>query len=211
MKERSLPKGWRLSGEYSESRDSQYVKQMTEAQLAIPRLKREVPNTWNGKPVENLTQEERQAFYFSMQPKSTQDAILRQKARKPEEDIDYLLRPMPADAQVRDEKGNVFVAERTITAKEMQVIQGNRHGGRNQLGQSTTSSVDSSKRDKGIEAFTYSKPAEIADEDIKRIKKLIGMDAIMASEAPNRSAEPKTSLSFRISCWLKDKTGIWWW
>ncbi len=173
MKERTLPPGWRLSEEYSESKQADYVKKMTEEQSAIPRVKREVPNTWKGKPTELLNAEEREEFYFSMQPQSTQAAIIAQKARKPEDDIDHPLRPMPEcvanpSATSLDE----LTALRSVSMDDALREEERRRRPKNSIGQSEVGSVDSEKRAKGIQAFTYSKPADLTPEQVKKLTKL---------------------------------------
>jgi len=50
-----------------------------------------------------------------------------------------------------------------------------RRSQKNTMGQSELSSVDSEKRKKGIEAFTYSKPAELTPAELKKVTKLTEM------------------------------------
>lgn len=169
--ENRLPPGWRIT-ELLESRQTEYVKAMVAELSALPRQRRETPTTFNGKPIEELTQAEREEFHFSQQCESTQKALLAQKNRKPHEDIDYLLRPMPEcianpEAKSLDE----LTSKRTLDPSE--VIQDKSlKQGRNQLGQSEKGSVDADKRQKGIEAFTYSEPAKLTEEQVKKLTKL---------------------------------------
>lgn len=173
---KGLPPGWRVieiePGNAKLAEHLRYVKRVADELAAIPRIKREVPNTWQGKPIEELTQEEREEFHFSQQPESTKAALLAQKTRKPHEDIDYLLRPMPAcianpNATSLDE----LTSKRALDPQDIAAHNGAKQG-RNQLGQSDTGSVDREKREKGIQAFTYSKPAELTFEQMKKLVKL---------------------------------------
>ena len=191
--DKPLPNGWKMSP-LAPHKIDEHLKEVRSvaAQLAdIPRIKIEAPKEWNGKPVDSLTLEERQAFYFSMQAKSTQDALARQKTRKPEDDIDWLLRPMPDCLAVPDAKDlDALTAMRQIDPMEYNIVQASRHNpNTNTIGQSTKSSVTPERREKGIHAFTYSKPANPTDDDIRRLKKLQGLEAVIAQDPPKE--EPK--------------------
>ncbi len=173
----SLPAGWRIKEIVPEldpmakralDRHLEDVKQVAKELSAIPRRKREVPNTWQGKSIEELTQEEREAFHFSLQAASTQSAITAQKTRKPEDDIDHLLRPMPLE---QDWKRDHEI-KRDISPEEFMLHKSIQRSEKNIIGQSDKGSVDSEKRQKGIEAFTYSKPAVLTQEQIKKLTKL---------------------------------------
>lgn len=201
-----LPNGWNVSGEYQESKQADYVKKVTEELLASPRQKRDVPTTFKGKLVAELTREEREEFIFSMQPASTQAAITAQKTRHHSEDIEHLLRPMPncvanPDAKTQDE----LTGMRPLKPDEI-MAHSNTRRERGKIGQSDAGSVNAEKRDKGIHAFTYSQPAELTPEQRKKVTKL--------EEIVNTPLNPEKvndSLTYRAACWLKDKTGVWWW
>lgn len=205
-----LPEGWRiqelLPDDHRVKEHQAYIKRTVEELGAIPRKKREVPNTWKGIPIENLTQMEREEFYFSQQDKSTQTAILAQKDRPEGQDIDHLLRPIPdcianPEAKSLDE----LTAKRSLDPSDVILEKGLKQG-RGTIGQSEKGSVDSEKRAKGVQAFTYSEPAKLTEEQIKKLTKL--------NEIVNTPLEPtfpKDSLAFRTAAWLKDKTGVWWW
>lgn len=170
MKQRKLPDGWRLSEEYSTPKQAAFVKRMVEETSALPRIKREAPTTFEGKPTEELTQEERERFHFSLQPESTKTALLAQKERRQEDDIDHLLRPMP-DCLANPDATNL----NELTAmRHIDPIDAALHSQRSvkTIGQSDSGSVDSQKRQKGIEAFTYSKPAVLTPEQEKKLTKL---------------------------------------
>lgn len=169
---KGLPPGWRISEEYSEPRQAEYVKKMVEEISAIPRIKVTGPTHWQGKLIADLTAEEREAFYFSEQQPSTQAALLAQKTRKPEEDLDHLLRPMPEcianpNATSLDE----LTAKRALDPQDM-ILHITAAQGRNTIGQGDAGSVDREKRQKGIEAFTYSKPAVLTPEQEKKLTRL---------------------------------------
>ncbi len=212
--ERPLPEGWRISELSGSKLDAhlKYVAQVSKELDAIPRIKNRGPTEWNGKPVELLTQEEREQFYFSQQPKSTQDAMLRQKERKPSEDIDYLLRPMPECIANPEAKNlNELTARRQLDASDV-ILHNSTKGNRNTLGESKASSA-SERRTAAIEAFTYSKPANLSDSDISRIKKLTELEAVNA-EWPEEEIkmqggeEPWIS---RAVTWLQGKMPEWVW
>ena len=209
MNDKPLPAGWRMTPLPVEKIQAyeKYVSDM--AAQAAPRMKRVVPDTFNGKAIKDLTPLEQEDFYFSLQAKSTQEAITRQKTRKPEDDIDYLLRPMPdclanPDAKTLDD----LTGLRPRDAQDV-MLHTRTKGNRNQTGHSVLSSVDFDKKQRGIEAFTYSKPAELGDSDMKRIKKLTELEAIVASEPPKKD-DPRDSLYFRVSSFLHRITGVWW-
>lgn len=205
-----LPEGWRvqelLPDDPKVKEHQAYIKRIAEELSAIPRLKREVPNTWKGIPIENLTQEEREEFYFSQQEKSTQLAIVAQKTRYPEQDIDHLLRPMPSCVANPEAKSlDELTSKRGLSPEDVILEKGLKQG-RGTLGQSEKGSVDSEKRAKGVQAFTYSEPAKLTEEQIKKLTKLKEI-----VNTPLEPTFPKDSLSFRAASWLKDKTGVWWW
>jgi hypothetical protein len=212
--EKPLPNGWRVT-ELSGSKLEAHLKevhQMAEVLKAMPRPKHTVITHWEGKPIESLNAEERkglEAFYFSQQPKSTQDAILRQRERKPSEDIDYLLRPMPEcianpDAKTKEE----LVGERTISANDMRLhLSAKSHRGK--WGESKASSVSDERRTAGIEAFTYSKPANLTDSEIWRIKSLNEIDAIVAAEPPKQQVEEKLPWRERFRLRFNEIFGDW--
>lgn len=47
------------------------------------------------------------------------------------------------------------------------------------------------RREAAKEAFLYSKPAEPSDEDLKRLKKLLGLDAVTVTEVTKEEPKPK--------------------
>lgn len=206
MIDRNLPPGWRIVDLDPERAKEhlRYVELRAKELAAIPRVKVEAP-----KPPAHATKEELEQFYFEQQCESTKAAILRQRERKPSEDIEYLLRPIPAcvanpEAKTLDE----LTSKRQLDASEVMLHMGTKFG-RNAQGQSAASSAEN-RREQAVNAFTYSKPAELSDADFKRITKSEPTGAIMASE-PEPEKLPLDSFSFRLSCWLHKVTGVWWW
>lgn len=190
-----LPNGWRQSPAYSESKDAAYVKRITEELRRTRRIEpRPVPAEFNGKAIKDLSSEEREAFLFSMQPESTKQAIEAQKKRRPSEDIDHLLRPMPACLAVPDAKTKEeLVGERQLKASDVVMIEGMRRQGGFKLGESKESSVDPEKRDRGIWAYTYSKSAVLSPEELKKVTK--------AKPLENATIQIETSIEEKLSFW----------
>lgn len=175
--------GWRVSEPYSESKQAKFVKQMYDECMAEGHPPPKVIPTFK-------SPEEKEAFIFAMQQPSTREAIIRQKTRAKEEDLDYLLRPMPncianPEAKDRDE----LVGERRLYPGEVINYEKMRMSQKNTRGESKLSSVDNAKREKGIHAMTYSKPYDATLEEIKRLKKLEPMEAILPEFAPKERRE----------------------
>lgn len=172
---RVLSNGMRVSEPYTVSKQSAYVKRMVDELKAIPREKR--PPTTTQEP-------------------STVALLEAQRLRPESEDAAYIaLRrntPIAKEAQVRHADGTVNTGERHLNYQDVLLFEDNRKKARNTMGQSELSSVDAEKKEKAIQAFTYSKPAEPAAEDLKRLKSLTEMDAVMATEVPKpiRSKKP---------------------
>lgn len=201
---RVLSNGWRVSEPYAVEKNTAYRKRMYEESMAAGHPPpKEIPVF--------KSEEEKQAFIFEMQQPSTKAALLAQKDRKPEDDLEHLLRPIPQEylanpnATTHDE----LTAMRPLKPDEI-AAHNKTKSGRNQLGSSKDSSLTGEKRDRGIWSFTYSKPYEPTVEELKKLTKSKPMDAVAPEFAPPRE-ETKESLAFRISRWLHDKTGIWWW
>lgn len=212
--QRPLPEGWRMVPFPVEKIEAheRNAKEIAKLIDAIPRVKSKAPDTWNGKPVESLTAEEREAFIFSLQPESTQKAIVAQKSRKPSEDNDYLLRPIEnAVANPEAKSLDELTAKRTLGIEETLLVEDIRRKGRNTQGQSAQGSVSEEKRTAGIEAFTYSKPAEPSDADIKRLLKLREMKAVIPSPIYDpEPAKPKDLGRLeRFRLWFNEKFGDW--
>lgn len=208
-----LPPGWKVTELLPD--DPKVLKHRKEVDdfakilAAIPREKPKLPTEWNGKPVKDLDAKEKEEFYFSLQPKSTQEAILAQRNRRPEDDLDHLLRPMPdcvanPNAKSLDE----LTSRRPLDPSEVLIAESLRKSGRNALGQSTGSSASSERKEKATWAFTYSPPAEITEKDFKRIEELKPLKAVVA-ETPPPKAEKKLPLRERLRLWFDEKFGDW--
>jgi len=177
-----------MSEEYGVSKwHHDYLKTMVEETLAegarpIPL----VPKEFKGKPIADLTAEERKEFLFSMQPKSTQEAIIKQRDRKPEDDLEYTLRPISEDyLAVKDAKSlDELVPMREISPDAYASYKAMQRREKNTKGTKGLSSVTPESRERAINAFTYSEPANPSVNDLKRLKKLLGLEAVPATEAP---------------------------
>lgn len=62
--------------------------------------------------------------------------------------------------------------ERPISAQEFNLIEGIRRKAKNTLGNSEKSSVPQEKRERAIEAFTYSQPIELSESEKQKITQL---------------------------------------
>ncbi len=106
------------------------------------------------------------------------------------------------DAKTTDE----VVAKRSIDPAEAIVVEGLRHASRNTLGTADLySSVDKEKRDKGIWAFTYSKPTKLTAEQVKKVTRL--------EEIVNTPLEPvekpkKLGMLGRLKAMLQGDAGL---
>lgn len=140
--QRPLPNGWKLSEPYHESKQADYVKRVVEELKAIPRIK--IPPT-------------------TTQCASTQ-AVL---DRDPALDEQHWNRPLPAELDWKRE-----IVERSIGPQEYETAKSAQRSSKNTVGQSELGSVDKEKRQRGIDAFTYSKPAELTPDQIKKLTKL---------------------------------------
>lgn len=171
--------------------DVLYMESVVKKLKEMPREVKAAPTHFNGKPVKELTDDERAEFHLSLQPQSTKDALARQKTRDPREDFDWILRDMP-DCLANPEATTVeeMVGERSLGIQEFIVCKGMQRAEKNTIGASTKSSVDEEKRERGINAFTYSQPAEITKDDIKRITNLTEIK----SEPPAIEKPKKKSL-----------------
>ena len=87
--------------------------------------------------------------------------------------IEYRKREVPISAQVRDEKGDVYVKERQVTPREVEIEGDIRRKSRNTLGDATSSgegkSASIERKEIAISHFTCSPSATIKQEDKQRI------------------------------------------
>lgn len=122
---------------------------------------------------------------------STMAALERQKTRKPEDDKEWANRPLPKEAQVRDDQGEVFIPKWSGDAKEVTVVEDIRRKARNTLGQTDLSGTTALSRESAANAFTYSKPATLTAEEKKKVTEIKAYTPLpMMVEEP--AAPPKT-------------------
>lgn len=191
--------GWRLTAEYPEQRDAEYMCQMVEETLADPRPPKPIiPTHFNGKLIADLSASEKEDFYFSMQLPFTQTAMKAQKERHPSEDREHALRPMADCLAVPHAKTKEeLVAERHISIKDFNLAESARRTQKNTRGQSELGSVDPQKRERGIQAFTYSKPVELTDSELKKVTKLEEIKSdLLDPQTPKKSLWKRIKLSF---------------
>lgn len=171
---RVLSNGMRVSEPYSISKQSEYVRRVTEEIRASPREK--IPGTTTQAP-------------------STVMLLEAQKNRPECDDAAYwkMRRDTPIDpkAQLRHEDGTINHGTRSLGIDEVLLVEDTRRKSKNAIGQSEEGSVDAQKRERGIQAFTYSRPADLSQPEIDRVKVLGGMDAVIAIEKPRPKPEEK--------------------
>lgn len=189
---RTLTGGWRITEPYSVSKDEgRYARQVAEEVKAIPRLKPKVPTHFNGKLIADLTPEERLEFFISMQQPSTQKTL----RRDPKDDAQYIFdkanKPIDPSAQVRDADGNVDTGDRHLGIEEMLLVEDTRRKPKNSIGQGTKGSVDAEKRDRGIHAFTYSKPYDPSADELERLQKIKAVKATESAIPDFSPAKPE--------------------
>jgi hypothetical protein len=198
---KELTGGWKVGDPYSESRQTEFVKQMVEETLAGNRPPpRVVPTHFNGKLLSDLSSEEWGDFQFSLQAKSTQEALTRQKTRDEKDDLEFSLRPIPLDylANPEAEDLNELTAKRSLDASDI-AHHNHLKQGRNTIGKSVYSSLSKEKRKSAVNAFTYSKPASPSTADLKRLTKSEAVESVQPTNENDEIVEaPKRSLLGRI-------------
>jgi hypothetical protein len=180
-KKTKLGNGWRMGEPYTGSKQAEFVKRMYEETMEQDR--RAPP-----KPLPVFTsEEEKQAHILAMQQPSTKANLERQKTRKEEEDLDWVLRSM-ADCIAKPEAKSLdeLTGKRALDPADVVIIEDIRRKGRNRRGESKASSVDKAKRERGIHAFTYSEPYAPTLDEMKRLKRLNPMDAVSPEIAPKK-------------------------
>lgn len=204
--------GWRFSEPYGFEKNKDKREAIVKELLAMPRPPaRDIPKEWNGKPLNELTEKEKEEFYFSMQPPSTQAALLAQKKRNPDDDLEWLLRPIPEcianpNAKNKDE----LVAKRNVGIEEFTLVEGMRRAQRNTVGESKAASVDSEMRSRAVHAFTYSEPANPSISDLKRLKRLSEFEAVPVEQVVEKIVMEKVSVWERFRLWFNKKFGDTW-
>lgn len=189
--------------------DALYADYMAkEIKKAVPNPIHKVPDTFKGKPIKELTPEEREEFIFSMQPESTQKAMIAQKSRAPEDDLEYLLRPIDpsylADPNAKDLDD--LIKARRITPEEYTTYNRLRKSQRNTLGDSRQASINEESKARAVHAFTYSKPYEPNLTEMKKLKKLTELvnTALPDPFSAKEEYVPPTHIFARILYWWAD-------
>jgi hypothetical protein len=126
------------------------------------------------------------------QQPSTQ-AIL---ARPKERDFEHWCRPL-VDCQVRDKDGNVDIGERKVTAQEVIIEEKRRRAPKNEVGQSTKDGSGQELREAAVNAFMCSPPAELTEEDKKRLAKPKPYEEPIALAQDTSKEEKRNGWDFR--------------
>lgn len=107
-------------------------------------------------------------------PTAQQPSTMAIMARPKEDDEKHFNRPMPtkAQCQVLDKDGNVDVGERKVTPREVILHKSTQRAEKNTVGQPDIAAIDEPKRARAIDAFIYTPPAELSEEDKKKLKVL---------------------------------------
>jgi hypothetical protein len=205
MTEGKIGGGWRIGHEYAQSKQASFVKRMTEECLAEREGRppiHKIPTHFEGIPIEKLSCEDRERFIFSMQPKSTQDAITAQKTRDPKDDLAHVLRPMPNCIAVPEaENLDAATGKRDLPIGDVMLALGLRHSARNTRGVEDLSSLTAARRERGIQAFTYFRGLdgdELSIKDLSRLQKADPMEATQPSGDQPEEKPKKRNLIGRI-------------
>jgi hypothetical protein len=200
------------------SDDIFYREHMVKELKKLNREPRKAPSHFNGKLIADLSPSEREDFIFSLQPKSTQDAMIAQRTRKPEDDLEYVLRPMNPDyLAVKDAKNlDELTAARNLSPQEYAVYNKMRQSQKNTLGDSKAPGISSESRERAIHAFTYTKPYEPNLKELSKLKKLTAIANSTLPEPGKREEPPGrnffqrriddiSDLLYRFSIWWEDR------
>jgi hypothetical protein len=118
-----------------------------------------------------------------LQASSTKAIIERPEIK----DLDNFLRPTPKEAQVRDKDGNVDVAPRQVDAYQVAIQEDVRRKARNtqqiptkvwvdgKLVSINDPTVDPIKREAATQAFQFSQPAKLTEEQLKLVHELVNL------------------------------------
>lgn len=183
-----------------------YAEWMAKELLKGPRPpKPVVPSHFNGKLVSELNEDEKQAFYLSMQPESTKTAL----KRDPKDDADHWNREIfdwkaIPDADMETEEGrDKGVAIRSVDPNDADDYRAAKKG-KNTLGMSTTSGFSKETKEKSVWAYTYSKPADLTPEEKRKVTKLTPMEStLLEPEKPK-----KKSILRRCFGWLERQDNV---
>lgn len=184
-----LSNGWRVSKPYTASKQTAWVRRMVEESLAGPRpLPPIIPTHFNGKLIADLSSSEREDFHLSMQTNAMRPLLEAQRLRDPAEDEGYwkekFSKPIPEEAQIRNEDGSVNIGARSLVDNDglplmdVEILRAHRKNSKNTMGTTDLSSMTPERRAKSMQAFTYSKPADPKAEDLSRLTKLTEVKAV---------------------------------
>lgn len=175
-------------GHIRKQSDIDYANNMAKALLDGPRPPKPViPTHFNGKLVADLSYSEKEEFYISMQPPSTQ-AALRRDPKDDEKHWNREIKDWKANptADLTTEAGrDAAVALRPLNPQEIDIAKANKIG-RNTLGDSKNPSADKEKKERSVWAYIFSRPATLTEEEKTRVTKL---EPIVS--APLEPEEPK--------------------
>jgi hypothetical protein len=202
---KQLSGGWRMSSPYVEQKQKALMDRMVREIMDGPRPPpRIIPTHFEGKLIADLSAKEMEQFHLSMQTEATRAAILAQGSRRPEDDLEHSLRPIPKEYLANPEAETVFdlIGTRKLDHEQAGHYQQWRKTQKNTIGTSDLSAFTKARREKAAQAFTYSPPASPSLEDLRRLKKLKGIDAVQPSGEKDAEA-PKEKRHWFPAFWGK--------
>lgn len=190
---RGLPEGWRIVDMAPDKIDAHLktVARNVKELEAIPRIK--IPPTKEQSP-------------------ETQRLLDNQAKRPVWQDEAYIkerwIQEMPDGAQLPGDYSTVAgikaaVGTRDVSPEEIASYPYNQ----GPLIDAGTPGTSPERREKAKEAFLYSKPAEPSDEDLKRLGKLTGLDAVAVTQLPDAPEEPKRPWR-NLWGWIQGHAGL---
>jgi len=113
------------------------------------------------------------------QAHSTAMALAAQSLRDPSEDEAYWSRPINPDylANPNAKNHDELTGKRELGIEEMILYTDYRHSPKNSMGTEDLTMQTPENRRRAVEAFTYSKPAELTKEELKRVTKLVPIES----------------------------------
>lgn len=163
--------GWRIIPKlHGNPQYADYVKRVAEAQLKqVPRKPKPV------KP-EGMSEED---FIFSLQPKSTQAALIKHKDPDYKRDWDAPIEGWqtnpdldPKDYATFDDYLAAITNQRDLPLDQVNHIEAIRRRSKNTLGQSEESSVSEESKDRAKHHFLVSPPALLSKEEMDNVTNL---------------------------------------
>lgn len=186
--------GWRVKPKLEgDPRYAEYVKRMADAQRALD------PERYNKpKPVkpDGMTKDE---WIFSMQEKSTQEIITKQK--DPDYKRDWSA-PM-ADPTVRREDGSIDINERKVSIDEASHIESIRRRSKNTLGQSELSGTSKEDKSRAGHHFLVSPPANLTAAEMELVTPLKPLAEGVPASLPEKETWKKLTTWQALMHWAK--------